>query len=91
MPLWKLSGPGISAILPSKLARFSMNALGPSLASSVEKIIIDIRRSIEWAASRASPLGTEGQVNEVLCKVLCHNICILIQSTHELGIESNYV
>ena len=27
------------------------------------------------------------QVNEVLCKVLCHNICVLIQSTHELGIE----
>ena len=28
-----------------------------------------------------------GQVNEVLCKVLCHNICVLIQSIHELGIE----
>lgn len=28
-----------------------------------------------------------GQVNEALCKVLCHNICVLIQSIHELGIE----
>ena len=28
-----------------------------------------------------------GQVNEVLCKVLCHNICVLIQATHEFGIE----
>jgi transposase len=27
------------------------------------------------------------QVNEVLCKVVCHNICVLIQSIHELGIE----
>ncbi len=27
------------------------------------------------------------QVNEVLCKVLCHNICVVIQSIHELGIE----
>jgi transposase len=27
------------------------------------------------------------QINEVLCKVVCHNICILIQSMHELGIE----
>ena len=27
------------------------------------------------------------QVNEVLCKVLCHNICVLIQSIYELGIE----
>jgi transposase len=32
----------------------------------------------------------EGQVNEVLCKVLCHNICVLIQSVHELGIEPNF-
>jgi hypothetical protein len=27
------------------------------------------------------------QFNEVLAKVLCHNICVLIQSIHELGIE----
>jgi transposase len=32
----------------------------------------------------------EGQVNEVLCKVLCHNICVLIQSIHELGIEPTF-
>jgi transposase len=28
------------------------------------------------------------QINEALCKVLCHNLCVLIQSTHELGIEA---
>lgn len=28
-----------------------------------------------------------GQVNEVLCKVLCHNICVLVLAMHELGIE----
>ena len=27
------------------------------------------------------------QVNELLCKVLCHNLCVLIQSMYELGIE----
>lgn len=27
-------------------------------------------------------------VNEVLCKVLCHNLCCLIQEQHELGIET---
>ena len=31
-----------------------------------------------------------GQLNEVLCKVLCHNICVLIQATHELGIEPRF-
>lgn len=28
-----------------------------------------------------------GQVNEALCKILCHNICVLIRAMHELGIE----
>ena len=29
-------------------------------------------------------------VNEALCKVLCHNLCCLIQSACELGIETNF-
>ena len=29
-------------------------------------------------------------VNEVLCKILCHNICCLIQETHELGIDTQF-
>jgi len=31
-----------------------------------------------------------GQVNEALCKVLCHNLCVLIQAMHELGIEPTF-
>lgn len=31
-----------------------------------------------------------GQINEALCKVLCHNICVLIQAIHALGIESTF-
>jgi transposase len=27
------------------------------------------------------------QVNEALCKILCHNLCVVIQSMYELGIE----
>ena len=30
------------------------------------------------------------QVNEVLAKVLCHNICVLIQAFFELGIQSHF-
>ena len=31
-----------------------------------------------------------GMINEVLAKILCHNICVLIQAIHELGIEPNF-
>lgn len=27
------------------------------------------------------------QENEIMCKALCHNICVLIQEMCELGIE----
>ena len=27
------------------------------------------------------------QINEALCKILCHNICVIVQSIYELGIE----
>jgi hypothetical protein len=30
------------------------------------------------------------QINEALCKVLCHNLCVVIQNVHELGIEANF-
>lgn len=30
------------------------------------------------------------QINEALCKVLCHNLCVLIQSFHDLGIEASF-
>ena len=28
-------------------------------------------------------------VNEVFCKLICHNICVLIQEAHELGINTS--
>ena len=31
------------------------------------------------------------QTNEVLCKILCHNICCLIQSMCELGVEPSFM
>src|SRR6266581_662522 len=31
------------------------------------------------------------QINEALCKVLCHNLCVVIQSVHELGVEAVFL
>lgn len=30
------------------------------------------------------------QINEALCKVLCHNLCVIIQSMHELNITPEF-
>jgi transposase len=30
------------------------------------------------------------QVNEILCKVLCHNLCCLVSAFYELGIEASF-
>jgi transposase len=31
------------------------------------------------------------QMNEALCKVLCHNLCVVIQSMYELGIAPEFI
>jgi hypothetical protein len=46
---------------------------------------------ISMAARFRAALRSKGDValvNEALCKVLCHNLCVLIQEQHELGIET---
>ena len=35
-------------------------------------------------------LTPTAQINGALCKVLCHNLCVVIQSVHELVIETNF-
>lgn len=30
------------------------------------------------------------QINELLCKVLCHNICVVIQEINELGVKAEF-
>lgn len=31
------------------------------------------------------------QINELLCKILCHNICVVIQEVNELGLKGEFV
>lgn len=40
--------------------------------------------------SRIRSKGKTAQVNEALCKVLCHNLVCVIQSIFEFGIEASY-
>ena len=55
--------------------------------SNVETTMAMIKT--KFGASVKSKTG-KAQVNEALCKVLCHNICVLIQSFYELGIETDF-
>ena len=55
--------------------------------SNVETAFSMIKGKFGAAVKSKSDVG---QVNEVLCKVLCHNICVLVQAIHELGIEPNF-
>jgi transposase len=34
--------------------------------------------------------STTAMVNEVLCKIICHNICCLVQEMYELGIQPDF-
>ena len=55
--------------------------------SNVETVMAMIKTKFGASVKSKTPVA---QVNEVLCKVLCHNICVLIQSFYELGIESTF-
>jgi transposase len=52
--------------------------------SNIESVFSMIKAKFGASVKGKTPIA---QVNEVLCKVLCHNICVLIQSIHELGVE----
>ena len=52
--------------------------------SNVESTISAIKRKFGDSVRSKCDFA---MVNEVLCKILCHNICCLIQEQCELGIE----
>lgn len=55
--------------------------------SNVETAFSMIKGKFGTSVRAKTPIA---QVNEVLCKILCHNICVLIQSVVELGIETSF-
>lgn len=55
--------------------------------SNVESAFSAIKRKFGPAVRSKN---FNAQVNEVLCKVLCHNLSCLVHATHELGIEAPF-
>ena len=55
--------------------------------SNVETVFSMIKAKFGDAVLSRSDTG---QMNEALCKVLAHNICVVIQAIHELGIEPTF-
>jgi transposase len=55
--------------------------------SNVESTFSMIKRKFGASVRSKTPTA---QVNEVLCKVICHNLCVLVQSIYELGIEPTF-
>ncbi len=52
--------------------------------SNVETTFSMIKRKFGDSLRSKSDVG---QMNEVLCKVVAHNLCVLIASIHELGLD----
>lgn len=53
--------------------------------SNVESTFSIIKRKFGDSLRSKSAIG---QMNEVLCKVIAHNLCVLIACIHELGLET---
>ena len=62
------------------LQHYHKRSNAESTVQMVKSKFGDSVRSKTWTA----------QVNEVLCKIICHNICVNIQEMHELGIEPDF-
>jgi transposase len=55
--------------------------------SNVETVFSMVKAKF---GERLRSKGTVAQTNELLCKILCHNLCCVIQSIYELGIEPEF-
>ena len=55
--------------------------------SNIETVFSMIKMKFGTSVRAKTPIA---QVNEVLLKILCHNICVLINSIYELGLEPTF-
>jgi len=71
-------------ITSASAARISWRTI---ISSNVESAFSMIKAKFRDNVRSKTP---GAMVNEVLCKLICHNICVLIQEAHELGIEVKF-
>lgn len=62
------------------LQHYHTRSNAESTVHTIKSKFVDRARSKLWTA----------QVNEVLCKIIAHNICCVIMEMNELGLESNF-
>jgi transposase len=55
--------------------------------SNVEATFSAIKRKFGWSVRAKKYVA---QVNEILCKIFCHNLSCLVHAIHELGIEAPF-
>lgn len=55
--------------------------------SNVESTFSALKRKFNGKLMLKSEVG---KVNEALCKVLCHNLCVLIAETHKMGLKIDF-
>ena len=55
--------------------------------SNVETTFATIKAKFGGAVRSKTPVA---QVNEVLVKILCHNVCCYIQSAYEMGVDPTF-
>ncbi len=55
--------------------------------SNVETTFSMIKRKFGGAVRSKK---VESHMNEVLCKIICHNLCVLAGSIYELGIDPKF-
>ncbi len=55
--------------------------------SNVESTFSMIKAKFRVHVRSKTPVA---MVNEVLCKIICHNICVVVQEAHELGISTEF-
>ena len=55
------------------------------------KHIYAVEFYIKREINEEGKLTQTAQINELLCKILAHNICVVIQEVNELGLSSEFI